>query len=111
MSHTFEGYVGDLPVTIEFEYQPEEPMTRSYPGADASIDVCSVKLDEVEIIEALERLDAKSEEKHGYMDSVEEQCWEQVNSGIHVDEYASRADYLYDQAKDRALEECYERNG
>jgi len=53
-------YIGDeMPVMVEYDYQPFEPVSVSiengdaYPGFDASAEVFSVKFNEFELIDSL----------------------------------------------------------
>lgn len=102
------GYLADLDVAIAYEHSPAEEATRDYPGCDASIEVCSILFNSLEMLEAVEA-DTSHVTPKGQRDSaslieaIEDQCWEHLGSQYSDDGYG---DYLYDMKKDRELEEA-----
>ncbi len=61
-----KGYI-ELDVDIEFDYQPEEPQTRDYPGCEADVDITSVTFKGVELRDALSKTQ---------LNELAEFCWD-----------------------------------
>lgn len=41
-NHTFKTTKGGVLLEVEFDYQPAEPQSGTYPGCDESVELCSV---------------------------------------------------------------------
>lgn len=46
MIHTAKLYLGDVPVTVEYEHERAELETRDYPGSPESVSVTGVRIGE-----------------------------------------------------------------
>ena len=60
---TMETEIGEITVTVEFDYQPPEPQTRMEPGCDESIDIGSVLVNGDESLEIFDLLSESSLDK------------------------------------------------
>ena len=59
----------EFPICVEFDYQPKENRTLTYPGCEASLEITSVMLGDIELVNQL------TEEQ---LDYIEESCWDEV---------------------------------
>ena len=82
---------------FEYDYQPEEEVTRTYPGCAESVTITSVKLHGEDITEAMLN-NAPQTFIQQLEDAALEDAWSRQPS---IDD---RADYLYEQWKDKQLE-------
>ena len=71
-SGSFEKWV-EIPITIHYDAQPAERMTRHYPGCPAHIELTTVEFNGKPIDEAIGEYITKE-----YEDSIIEDCWDDV---------------------------------
>lgn len=81
----------EVKIDVEFEFQPEEKSTHYYPGAKASIEIESAKVGSNEIPNWVFNCISQQ---------IADDAWEYLKS-IKESEILDKADYLYEQAKER----------
>lgn len=72
--HTFETYI-EIPITVHYDFQPRERQTRHCPGCPAAVVVNSVELFGKESDDLFSYIEAN------YMDSIEQECWDDLDGG------------------------------
>ena len=80
----------ELPVRVEYEHQPPEPMERHYPGCDETVTLLSAWLGEVEVTGYLSPMQIANLEQ----DILEHE------QGMAADYEEGRADYEYERRRD-----------
>ena len=63
----------DLPIRVHFDFNPYEPMTRHYPGCDASVEIT-----DLEICGCIAPPDMFRAIMAKFKDELEEACWEHI---------------------------------
>jgi hypothetical protein len=89
----------DVPVVIEYDYQPPERCTRDYPGCDAEVTI-------IEITDANGNAVILSE---SYIAILEEEILEDETQNA-IDEREMRADHMYEVAREARLMDDLEVN-
>lgn len=81
-------------VEVEFDFQPEERMTRDYPGCPAYIEIISVIRGGVDITAFIDETEIQQ---------IEQRIWDILND----EAYADQAEEAYDHYKDAQLEKYW----
>ena len=80
----------NLTIDVEYETEPEEPMTRDYPGCPAQLEVVSIYIKGKQISDDTFYTIM---DKFGY--EIEQACWEEANQEA-AEQEAAHAEHLYD---------------
>tara|TARA_R110000737_G_scaffold15648_9_gene32400 strand:- start:1543 stop:1914 length:372 start_codon:yes stop_codon:yes gene_type:complete len=75
---TYLKQADDLPVSVEFDYQPFEKQDRDYPGCDAEITLCEVHLFSSSIIDNYWEHDLLPVLTKLAQTSLRAACWEHI---------------------------------
>ena len=80
----------NLTIDVEYETEPEEPMTRDYPGCPAQLEITHIYIKNKEV----------SPDMFVYIieefgDEIEQACWEEANQEA-AEQAMAHAEHLYD---------------